>query len=268
LGYLALHEIGTDRAHHLFQRFWDVDHPQYVPDNPHEDKIPRYYRLVDELAGRLLKRLPGDVEVLVVSDHGNQAQRGVLALNQLLAEWGFLRFRREPSRGEDVNAVVDWGRSLAVAWGGYYARIFINASGEEAVDLKRELKRKLSVLKAPWGRIRNAVFEPSELYREVRMMRPTSWRISTPCGLGRCRRWAGSRRGLRGTTEGPTTRSTASTASSRRRGATRGVETSTRWTWPGFWSGPYEVPRGGLWFGLRGFRPRVRPPSPLWRRPG
>jgi predicted AlkP superfamily phosphohydrolase/phosphomutase len=164
----VLHEIGTDRAHHLFQKFWDVDHPQYVPGNPHEDKIPRYYQLVDELAGRLFKKLPGDVEILVVSDHGNQAQRGVLAVNQLLAEWGFLRFRREPSRGEDVDAVVDWGRSLAVAWGGYYARVFINAVGEEAVDVKRELKRKLSVLKAPWGHIRNAVFEPAVLYRAVR----------------------------------------------------------------------------------------------------
>ncbi len=87
-------------------------------------------------------------------------------LNQLLAEWGFLRFRREPSRSED--AVVDWGRSLAVAWGGYYARVFINAVGEEAVEVKRELKRKFSVLKAPWGHIRNAVFELVELYRAVR----------------------------------------------------------------------------------------------------
>ena len=115
-----------------------------------------------------MKRLQGDTEVLVVSDHGNQAQRGVLAPNQLLAEWGFLRFRWEPSRGEDVNAVVDWGRSLAVAWGGYYARVFINAVGEEAVEVKRELRRRLSVLKAPWGYIRNAVFEPAELYRAVR----------------------------------------------------------------------------------------------------
>jgi predicted AlkP superfamily phosphohydrolase/phosphomutase len=112
--------------------------------------------------------LPRDAEVLVVSDHGNQAQRGVLALNQLLAEWGFLRFRREPSRGVDVDDVVDWGRSLAVAWGGHYARIFVDVTGEEALDVKRELKRRLSVLKAPWGYIRNAVFEPAELYRAVR----------------------------------------------------------------------------------------------------
>jgi predicted AlkP superfamily phosphohydrolase/phosphomutase len=89
-------------------------------------------------------------------------------LNQLLAEWGFLRFRREPSRGEDVDDVVDWGRSLAVAWGGYYARIFINAVGEDAVEVKQELRRRLSVLKAPWGHIRNVVFEPAELYRAVR----------------------------------------------------------------------------------------------------
>ena len=60
----------------------------YPGGNPHEDKIPRYYQLVDELAGRLFKKLPRDVEVLVVSDHGNQAQRGVLAVNQLLVEWG------------------------------------------------------------------------------------------------------------------------------------------------------------------------------------
>lgn len=60
----VLHEIGTDKAHHLFQKFWDVE-----------------------------------------------------------AEWGFLRFSREPSGGGDVDAVVDWERSVAVAWGGYYARI-------------------------------------------------------------------------------------------------------------------------------------------------
>lgn len=87
-------------------------------------------------------------------------------LNQLLVGWGFLRFRRELSRGED--AVVGWGRSLAVAWGGYYARVFINAVGEEAVEVKGELRRRLSVLKAPWGYIRKVVFEPAELYRAVR----------------------------------------------------------------------------------------------------
>jgi len=146
-----------------------------IPGNPHEGKVSRYYRLIDELASRLFKKLPRDVEVLVVSDHGNQAQREVLVLNQLLAEWGF---RRELSRGED--AVVGWDLSLAVAWGGYYARVFINAVGEEAVEVKRELRRRLSVLKAPWGHIRNAVFEPAELYREVRSDAPDGvFRLAT-----------------------------------------------------------------------------------------
>ena len=53
--------------------------------------------------------------------------------------------------------MVGWGRSLAVAWGGYYARVFINAVDEEAVEVKGELRRKLSVLKAPWGYVRNVV---------------------------------------------------------------------------------------------------------------
>jgi predicted AlkP superfamily phosphohydrolase/phosphomutase len=119
---------------------------------------------------RLLKRLPRGAEVLMISDHGNQAQRGggVLALNQLLAEWGFLRFRREPRRGEDALDVIDWEGSAAVALGGYWARVYVLARGEEAVDVRRELRRRLSSLKAPWGYVRNAVFEPAELYRAVR----------------------------------------------------------------------------------------------------
>ncbi|MEM3997150.1 MAG: alkaline phosphatase family protein [Pyrobaculum sp.] len=163
----VLHEIGTDRVHHLFQKFWDFDHPLYVPGNPHEDKIPRLYSFVDGLFGRLLKRL-GGAEVLVISDHGNQAQRGVLAFNQLLEEWGLLAFSREPRRGEDVDAVVDWGRSKAVAWGGYYARVFLNVGGEERYDVVRELRRRLRHIKAPWGHISADVFEPGELYRAVR----------------------------------------------------------------------------------------------------
>jgi predicted AlkP superfamily phosphohydrolase/phosphomutase len=69
----VLHEIETDRVDHLFQKFWGPEHPLYAPGNPHEDKVPRLYRLVDELFGRLRRRLPRDVEILVVSDHGNQA---------------------------------------------------------------------------------------------------------------------------------------------------------------------------------------------------
>ncbi|WP_263245205.1 hypothetical protein [Pyrobaculum sp. 3827-6] len=41
-------------------------------------------------------------------------------------------------------------------------------SREEAEDLRRELRRRLRVLKAPWGYVQNAVYEPGELYRSVR----------------------------------------------------------------------------------------------------
>lgn len=164
----VLHEIGTDRVHHLFQKFWDPEHPMYQPGNPHEDKIPRYYKLVDELVGKLLRRIPKDAEVLIISDHGNQAQRGVLAINQVLAEWGLVEYKADPRRGVDIDEVLNWERSKAFAWGGYYARVFITASGEEAYDVKRELRKRLRSLKAPWGYIQNAVYEPAELYREVR----------------------------------------------------------------------------------------------------
>ncbi|ABL88666.1 type I phosphodiesterase/nucleotide pyrophosphatase [Pyrobaculum islandicum DSM 4184] len=169
----VLHEIGTDRAHHLFQKYWDPQHPKYAPDSPHADKIPTYYQLVDQLAGQLIKRLPPDTQILAISDHGNQAQRGVLAINQLLREWGLVEYEEKP--GEDIEKVVNWRRTKAVAWGGYYARIYINTRDrpqgtvdpEEAEDIKKELKKKLRTLKAPWGYIENQIYEPRQLYRKA-----------------------------------------------------------------------------------------------------
>ncbi|MFB6489992.1 MAG: alkaline phosphatase family protein [Thermoproteus sp. AZ2] len=176
----VVHEIGTDRAHHLFQKYWDPYHPLYDPSSPFSEYIPSYYSLVDKLAGKLVdaaKRKYGEVAVLAVSDHGNQAQRGVFAINEWLIGEGLLELRREPSRGEDVEkAEVNWGRTKAWAWGGYYARIFINKAGrepqgvvgeEEYYDLVKELKRKLRSLKAPFGYIQNEVYEPAQLYRRL-----------------------------------------------------------------------------------------------------
>ena len=175
-----LHEIGTDRVHHLFQKYYDPQHPRYEPGNEFEDLVERYYLMVDRLIGDLVKefREDGELGILVLSDHGNQAQRGVYAINMWLMDEGYLTLRSEPRRGENIEgADVDWGRTQVWAWGGYYSRIFINLKGrepsgivgrEEYEDLLRELRRKLSVMKAPWGHIQNTILRPGEIYREVR----------------------------------------------------------------------------------------------------
>ncbi len=177
----VLHEIGTDRLHHLYQKYFDPEHPQYVPGSPYEAYLEEYYRLVDGLVGDLVKtakRRWGDgVAIAVLSDHGNQAQRGVFAINMWLADEGYLHFRSEPARGEDIErADVDWKRTQLWAWGGYYARIFVNKAGrepqgivteEEYWDLLHDFKRKVRTLKCPWGHVESQVYRPQELYRAV-----------------------------------------------------------------------------------------------------
>lgn len=53
--FFMLHEIGFDRLHHAFWKFFDPDHPKHIPDNEYEHVDEEYYSLVDERVGRLLK---------------------------------------------------------------------------------------------------------------------------------------------------------------------------------------------------------------------
>ena len=174
--------IGTDRVHHAFWKYWDRGHPRYPGEgNPYEDVIPGYYRLVDRLVGELLDSLPGGVEVLVVSDHGAKAMEGAFAINQWLAEQGYLKLRREPRKpGEELtNDAVDWQGTLAWAWGGYYSRVFVNLRGreprgvvepgEEYESLVEQLRRDLESLRGPRGEAwETRAYRPGELYPRVR----------------------------------------------------------------------------------------------------
>src|SRR5205814_1665829 len=115
-------EIGTDRVHHAFWKFADAGHPAHEPGSRYADAIRDYYALVDRRLGRLLRQVDDETAVLVVSDHGAMAMRGAFAVNEWLAETGWLSLRRPPAPGarlEDCD--VDWSRTRAWAWGGYYA---------------------------------------------------------------------------------------------------------------------------------------------------
>ncbi len=174
-------QIGVDRVQHAFWKYYDPDHPRYPgPGNRYEDVIPEYYRLVDRLVGEVLEVVPRDTRVIVVSDHGAKAMKGAFAINQWLEEQGLLVLRKRPEKpGTDLRAdMVDWEKTKAWAWGGYYARIFLNIRGreprgtvdpEEAPGLIEELKRMLRDIRGPEGeKWETAAYTPSELYPEVR----------------------------------------------------------------------------------------------------
>gem|GEM_PF-4659123 len=129
---------------------------------------------------------------------GSRRWRGVISGGL----WGGMRYRLalylDEASGEATGGLRWWrvfGGGLYVLvvemgrvwrfWGGFRRRGLTRMG---LLRTSRRLGRFLGSSWAGWG-----------------VTRPTSWRISTLCGLGRCRRWAGSRRGSRGTTGGPTT---------------------------------------------------------------
>ncbi len=179
----VVHEIGFDRLHHAFWKFFDPSHPKYAPGNKYESVAEEYYRFVDDRVGELIEAVGKDVAVLVMSDHGSKAMKGAFCVNQWLIQQGYLKLSSKPEGVCELEkATVDWTGTKAWGWGGYYARIFFNVKGREALgviepgDLERfkdEMKERLSSIRDPAGNaMNNVVYEPQELYGEAKGDKP------------------------------------------------------------------------------------------------
>jgi predicted AlkP superfamily phosphohydrolase/phosphomutase len=176
--FFALHEIGFDRLHHAFWKFFDPAHPKYVKGNEYEGVFEEYYSMVDGRIERLLNIFAEDCITFVLSDHGSKGMHGAFCINEWLAKEGYLVFKKPPSQVEEIEkAEVDWSKTKAWGWGGYYARIFFNVKGREPMgliepsDLAREkkvLKERIGLLQDDRGRrMKNLVLEPAQLYGEA-----------------------------------------------------------------------------------------------------
>jgi predicted AlkP superfamily phosphohydrolase/phosphomutase len=196
-------EMGTDRIHHGFWRFFDPDHRLYQPGNPYEGVTLDYYRRLDEKIGRLLRRADESTAVLVVSDHGARRMDGAVCVNEWLRREGYLVLREETSRPMRLTPdLVDWDRTVAWGEGGYYCRLFLNVRGREprgAVapedygSVRSELKAKLEALGDEHGRpIGTQAHRPEDLYPEPQGVAPDllvyfgglSWRSNGQVGVG------------------------------------------------------------------------------------
>ena len=195
-------EIGVDRVHHAFWKYFDPQHHRYEAGNKYEDVIPNYYKLIDHELGELLKLVPKDTVIVLASDHGVKAMKGAFCINQWLVEQGYLKLKDIPRKpGVDLDDLeIDWSKTIAWGWGGYYARIFINLKGREPqgiVDPKdyesivEQLKRDIQRVRGPNGEVWNTkVYTPNELYPVVRGDAPDlivylddlSWRAAGTLG--------------------------------------------------------------------------------------
>jgi len=177
--FFMLVEIGLDRVHHAFWKYFDERHHLHQPGSEFETVVEDYYAYLDGKVGELLELIDDDTVVLIASDHGGKRMKGAFCINSWLAEQGLLKLRRPVEKIARLEeADVDWGRTVAWGWGGYYARIFLNVKGREPQgvvapeDYERvrdEIARRLLQIRGPNGEEwRTRVLKPDEVFGECR----------------------------------------------------------------------------------------------------
>jgi predicted AlkP superfamily phosphohydrolase/phosphomutase len=168
-------EMGPDRLQHAFWKYCDPLHPKYEAGNPFESALRDYYAYLDGQLGEVLNKVGEDAVVMVVSDHGAKAMKGSLNLNDYFIQQGLLTLNQEVAPGSRLDPnVIDWSRTRAWAWGGYYSRVFLNVAGREpqgtipAADyeqVREEIAELIRAIPDDQGRpMATQVHRPQELF--------------------------------------------------------------------------------------------------------
>jgi predicted AlkP superfamily phosphohydrolase/phosphomutase len=201
--FFMMVEMGPDRLHHGFWRFYDPKHPDYKPGTKYEEAFRDYYRYLDGEIGSLIEGLDDDTALMVVSDHGAQSMYGGIQVNEWLIREGYLKLLPDAPAGPVKPNMIDWPNTRVWGDGGYYSRIFVNVKGREpegVVDpadyerLRDELIAKLEGLGDERGEsIGTKVYRPEDMYHTVNGVPPDlicyfgnlTWRSIGSVGDGR-----------------------------------------------------------------------------------
>ena len=181
--FFMMVEIGIDRIHHGFWAFHDETHPKYVPGNPFEAAIRDYYKYVDGKIGELLAVIPEDANVMLVSDHGVKKMVGGICINEWLIDKGYLVLEEYPDTLTPFSELkVNWKKTKAWAFGGYYGRVFLNVRGREpdgviSEDEYRAFRDKIAeeikdIPDEEGKKLDTKVFYPEELYEKTNNIPP------------------------------------------------------------------------------------------------
>jgi len=137
----------TDRVNHFL-------YGDYAADGEYKEEFLDFYENVDACIGRLRDQLPDDVTLLVVSDHGFQAERGEADLNAWLQREGWLDY--DTSAPEGLSDISDDTRAYSLIPG----RLYLNLEDREPRgrvpeseydDARAELADALESLRDPDG---------------------------------------------------------------------------------------------------------------------
>ncbi|MHC4473128.1 MAG: alkaline phosphatase family protein, partial [Planctomycetota bacterium] len=149
----------TDRIQHMFWRYRVPDHPANEGKDTEDfaKTIEELYVRMDDLIGRVRKRLRPDDAFLLLSDHGFCSFSRGVNLNSWLRDEGYLHLLDDRETSGEWFDGVDWERTSAFSLG--LTGLFLNRKGreakgtveegEEARALSREIAGKLVALVDP-----------------------------------------------------------------------------------------------------------------------
>ncbi|MFX1363425.1 MAG: alkaline phosphatase family protein [Promethearchaeota archaeon] len=170
--------IGLDRFHHAFWKYYDKNHHKYKPGNKLEGEMKKFYQYLDSEIGEILKIVGENTIIMIVSDHGAKAMKGLICINMALEDLGLLKFKSKPTPGKKLlDANIDWNNTFAWGWGGYYGRIFLNVEGrephgiikpEDYEEKRDEIIKKIKLIKDNKGNQMNTIiYKPEELFETL-----------------------------------------------------------------------------------------------------
>lgn len=181
--FFMMVEIGPDRMHHGFWKYFDTGHRKHEPGSAYAHAVLDYYKYLDRELGELLALTGDNTVTFIVSDHGAQAMEGGVCINEWLMQEGYLTLLEKPPGIVSLaKAKIDWPRTVCWGEGGYYSRIFFNIKGREPrgvvlpqnyEEVRSEITRKLEAMRDEKGNLLGtAVFRPEAIYPVARGIPP------------------------------------------------------------------------------------------------
>ena len=181
--FFMMVEMGTDRLHHGFWKYYDPEHPKHEQGNLFENAMLKYYMRIDSLIGELLEEFDDKTAVFVVSDHGAKRMIGGICFNEWLIREGYLKLKSKPEGIVKLDKCeIDWEHTKAWGDGGYYGRLFINVEGREPngivpqgeyESLRNEITDKLQAMTNEDGELMGTkVYKPDDIYKTCNRVPP------------------------------------------------------------------------------------------------
>ena len=175
----------TDRVGHAFYRLIDPKHPRYdeALAQKYGDAILNVYKHMDVTVGEVMKRLPKDSTLIVLSDHGFHSFRRSVNINTWLVKNGFMTLKGDFNKRYTLDDLfgegefwpnVDWLKTKAYALG--LGQIYINLVGRESIgcvlpgrdyqNVVSEIVEKLGGLKDDDGTtVIHKVYKRDEIFK-------------------------------------------------------------------------------------------------------